>query len=68
MSKGEQLPEDPVLQQFSKDQMLSRAKEFMRLRFGPVDQLPPADKRSYHELAGVLMFYINHLWGEWGGG
>ena len=58
----ELLAAPPVLQRFSKEQLESRAKEFMRVHFGNVRSMTPADQKAYHEIAGILMFYIDHVW------
>lgn len=51
-----------VTQEFSKEQLVERAKEFMRLHVGNVRGMGPVDQRAYHETLGILMFYIDHAW------
>jgi hypothetical protein len=70
MSDQAQLPADevspgPLLHTFSREQMLGRAQEFMRLHFGDVRSMPPDQQRAYHETMGILMFYIDHLTSSW---
>jgi hypothetical protein len=62
------MSEQPILKEFAKEQLETLAKEFMRLRFGRVADLSLQDKRYYHEVTGILMFYVNHVWGEFGCG
>jgi hypothetical protein len=52
----------PVLKSFTKGQLLGRAQEFMRLQMGDVRMMERADQQAYHEMAGILMFYVEHLW------
>lgn len=51
-----------VTQEFSKEQLVERSKEFMRIHFGNVRDMAPVDQRAYHETAGILMFYVDHVW------
>jgi hypothetical protein len=52
----------PVLKRFSKEELLDMARNFLQINLGSVQDMTPADKRAYHEMAGILMFYINYIW------
>lgn len=62
VAEAELMMASPVTQSFSKEQLDGRAKEFMRIHFGNVRSMTTEQKREYHEIAGILMFYTDHLW------
>jgi hypothetical protein len=62
LNSNEVVSGSPVLKSFTKEQLLGRAQEFLHLQIGDVRMMERADQRGYHEIAGILMFYVEHLW------
>jgi hypothetical protein len=62
MSEQEIESGGPVAKRFTKEQLLERSQHFLQINLGSVQDMTPADKRAYHEMAGILMFYINFIW------
>ena len=60
---NEQVTEVSTVQKsFTKEQLHSRAQEFMRWQCGDVRTMQPSDQRHYHEISGILMLCIEHIW------
>jgi len=56
------IPESPVLQQFSKEQLVSRAKEYMTRTFGRPMDLEPEQRDKFYERLGLLLLYVDWVW------
>jgi hypothetical protein len=53
---------EPVCKSISKEQMLGRAREFMRTEVGVFKQMELEQKHAWLERLGLLVLYIDHLW------
>lgn len=52
----------PVTKSYCKDQLVERAKEYMRVSFGNPSSMEPAQRDKYYERLGLLLMYVDHVW------
>ena len=64
MSTEDEILAEPalVLRHYCKEQMVSRAKEYMEITFGKPRDLDPELRDKFYERLGLLIIYVDYLW------